>query len=37
MSIGWAIAILLFGAIYLVVSFAGTIINERRMDGGEDE
>lgn len=36
MSMGWAIAILLFGAIYLVVFFIRTIINERRKDCGEN-
>lgn len=36
MSIGWAIAILLFGAIYLVVSFFRSIINERKMDEVEE-
>lgn len=32
MNFGWAIATLLFGAIYLVVFFIRTIINERRKD-----
>lgn len=36
MSIGWAIAILLFGAIYLVVYFVRTIINNMRKDEVEE-